>query len=93
MSYLQRRIQEQGKEGSELRSMECWGHDLPLALMVRAYRGLVVEMQADKHYDPRTVSPYNSCAYHELDVLVGLSSLWKAITRCVENILQSLRVC
>lgn len=37
ISYLQRHIQEQGKEGSELRSMECRGHDLPLALMVSTY--------------------------------------------------------
>jgi hypothetical protein len=64
MSYLQRHIQEQGKEGSELRSMECRCHYLPLALMVRAYSELVVVMEAEKHKDPRTVSPSNSGAYH-----------------------------
>lgn len=85
--YLQRHIQEQGKEGSELRGMECRSHDLPLALMVHTYNELVVVMEAGKHQDPRTVSPSNPWAYYEFDVLVRLTSLWKAITGCVENIL------
>jgi hypothetical protein len=49
-------------------------------------------MEAGKHRDLRTVSPDNSFAYHQLDGLSDLSSLWKIITRRVENILQSLRV-
>jgi hypothetical protein len=39
------------------------------------------------------MSPKDSFANNQLDVLRGLSPLWKMITRRVEDILQSLGVC